>query len=854
MTPPAAIVNRNGGSALVPNILNSPGAVMNLLYKGVVFTASLVLLTALPCLSQNSASQSQTNLQSEKALIQQGRLTEASAMTLEELRLHPSVEGFNLLGIIASEEHDNPKAIDAFQQALKLAPDSAKTHTNLGNVYVSEKKLDLADKEFRTALRLDPKNQEANYNLGILLMTRGFPIKAIEYFERIHPANPETRFSLVRANLRAKRTADALRLAATLSTEAKDNVQLHFSLGVLLASENQYKAAQFELEKADALQPGSFEILFNLGQAAYRNGDNQNADLALSRALKLKPESPETLFLLAEVCTKDQRPLDALDLLVRANKLTPNNPDILYTMAQISISQKYYEDAIPLLKKAMAISADRTDIRASLGESYFKADKIDKSIQIFTKLVQSQPSSRAYSFLGLSNTYLGRFEEAKLDFHNCLALDPYNSFCLFQLGYISKMQGDSHAAEVIFLRVLRSNQEFPNALLELANIRIDEKRYSDAAELLRKYVQLSNTSATGYYKLAMVEKNLHQTAAAEEDLAKFQTLSKDVSISSHPYDNLFEYLDSRSKLAPRAKAQQDLTDLIAQIKLHPDQPEVLYALSEAYLKLGKIPEARTTITQLDKNRPNDFRVLTEAGVLLARYGLYDDAIQHFQAALQSKPGSNDINFDLADAYFRKTRYSDALDAAMQVTQEGRKDDAYLALLGDIYAHLGDTARAEQLYRSAITRNPDNDQCYLSLALLQFRGNDIPAAKQTLLNGQARIPGSGKIMWGLGLASAINGDTPGAAKQLERAVEMLPEWPGAYSTLGVFYFQTGQITKATEVLDRFKSSSARAGLDTNRIEEVLAQAPVTAPNMNEPLSSSQRIQLLQFALFLADKTP
>src|ERR1700735_5447397 len=56
--------------------------------------------------------------------------------------------------------------------------------------------------------------------------------------------------------------------------------------------------------------------------------------------------------------------------------------------------------------------------------------------------------------------------------------------------------------------------------------------------------------------------------------------------------------------------------------------------------------------------------------------------------------SDEVKFELADAYFRKRLYAQALDAVGQVSEQGRKDDAYLALLGDIYGHLGDTARAE----------------------------------------------------------------------------------------------------------------------------------------------------------------
>ncbi len=816
-------------------------------------TLSMILSGSACVAAQNADSSSNISIQQAQALAHQGHLDAAKTMLLALLQKTPTADSYNLLGIIQSEQQDYTDALVAFHNALQLAPQSTQAHNNLGNVYLTEKNLDLAEKEFRMVLRMDPNNQDANYNLGLLLMMKKSPAEAIAHFDRIHPRNLETSFSLIRAYLQTNQTAEALRLASQLSTQHADDVQLHFSLGVLLASESQYKAAQLELEKAEALQPGTYEILFNLGQASLRNGNNQGAELALSQALKLKPDSADTLYLLAQVYNNESRSLDALDLLVKANKLAPDNPDILYLMAQISISQKYYEDATPLLEKALQIAPGRPDLLSLLGESYFKSDKIDKSISVFKQLIEIQPSVRAYSFLGLSYTYLGRFNEARESFERGLKLDPHNSFCQFQLGYIARMQGDSAAAEAIFLKVLRTNPDYPIALLELANIRIEQKQFAQAAELLRKYVHVSSDPATGYYKLAMVEKNMRETSAAERDLAQFQTLSKNAPIASHPYDHLFDYLDDRSKLAPQMKTQKDLTDLTEQLKLHPNQPEVLYALAEAYLKSGNIEEARNTIELFDKSRPGDARTLTQSGVLLARYALYDDAIQHFLAALQAGPHVDDVSFDLANAYYRKGRYSDALDAALQISPQGRKDDSYLVLLGDIYARLGDASRATELYQSAILRNPDNDQNYLSLALLDFRKNDISAAKQTLLKGYARIPGSGKLAWGLGLAAALNGDTLEATRLLQRAVDILPEWSGAYSTLGIFYYQTGQISKAKEVLDRFENSNVRGGLDVHRIEEALAQTPSAPSTANQPLSDTQKNQLLQVALLLADRT-
>jgi tetratricopeptide (TPR) repeat protein len=736
-------------------------------------------------------------------------------------------------------------------------PAAATAHFAAGQELLGQNKPKLAEAEIRAGLKLAPRSLEGLNLLGMALGEEKDFTGAVEAFQealKINPRSTETQFNLTRAYLGAGQKEKGLELAHRLSEQAKNDVRTHFTLGLLLAKQRQYGDAIREFETADALQPDTIEILFNLGQAYRKRGDNEKALDVLSRALKLSPNSVETLYLVAQTYSDEGKDLDALELLVKAHKLAPRDTDVIFLMARLSMKQSFYEDAIPLLEEGLKVVPARPNLLAALGECYFMTGKVDDAKETFQTLLQVDPSARSYAFMALCYRHLGRFDEAVKYLELGLKADPHDVSCLYNLGYIASRQGRYDSGEKWLKQALDIDPNYTEALLELADLKMRRKKFEEAVLLLRKCAQLDPHPAPVYYRLQAAERDLHQTEAAERDLKIFQTLSRDPNPLPSPFQNIFAHLDERADLAPQQRTQFDVEHLEQEVKVHSGQPQNFYFLADAYLKLGRVEDARQAIAQLDQLSQGDFRTLVEVGVLLARHHLYEEAITRFQQALQSNPNSDDVWYNLADAYFRRRDYADALTAAQRVSPQGQKETSYLALLADILAHLGRTEEAIKLWRQDVAENPDQVEAYLSLALVYLHSGNTSGARETLQQGLARTPDAGELLWGMGVLSVMEGQTEKAEQYLEKSVDLLPEWPGSYSALGVLYYQTGQIDKARETLDRFKQGGPRGGLDIQRIEQALSAAQHQDTGKVQDLSPQARQHFLQVALAFADQAP
>jgi protein O-GlcNAc transferase len=106
------------------------------------------------------------------------------------------------------------KAVDVFERALALAPDTPGLHYGLGSAYWHLRALDKAQVELEKELQANPYHAQANYLLGDIFVTLRDPDKALPFLQRAVTLNPsiwDAHRSLGRALVMKNKFPEAIR-------------------------------------------------------------------------------------------------------------------------------------------------------------------------------------------------------------------------------------------------------------------------------------------------------------------------------------------------------------------------------------------------------------------------------------------------------------------------------------------------------------------------------------------------------------------------------------------------------------------------------------------------------------------
>ena len=113
----------------------------------------------------------------------QGRLDEAEKHFRKAVRLDPDEAEYHAnLGVVLGQKDREEAAIECFENALRADPYFSPANRELGGIWLDKREFDRVEKYFRAYLELVPSDAETTSNLGYAVQQLGRLDEAEELF------------------------------------------------------------------------------------------------------------------------------------------------------------------------------------------------------------------------------------------------------------------------------------------------------------------------------------------------------------------------------------------------------------------------------------------------------------------------------------------------------------------------------------------------------------------------------------------------------------------------------------------------------------------------------------------------
>jgi tetratricopeptide (TPR) repeat protein len=323
-----------------------------------------------------------------------------------------------------------------------------------------------------------------------------------------------------------------------LSAQQPANPEPWAHLGLLEARQEHYDGAIRYYRKAMTIAPNMPALRPNLGLAYFKNGDYKQAIEMFRPLLKANPE--------------DQR----LTLLVG--------------MSYYGLGE--YAEATPYLKREAAHDAQNLTLQLTLAHSCLFAHEYQCVLNAFHKIVAlNAESAEADMLVGEALDEMKDPVGAQREFRAAIAANPKEPNVHFGLGYLLWTKGQQQEAAEQFQAELLNNSNHTQAMLYLADSRLQMNKPDEALPLLEKVI-------------AQVPEN----GMAHRDLGVLY--------------------------ADRGENEKAISELERAIHIRPGDVNAHYRLARVYRAMGRKDEANAEFKKVTGlNKAEDERLLKVMG-------------------------------------------------------------------------------------------------------------------------------------------------------------------------------------------------------------------------------------------------
>ncbi|MFL6352654.1 MAG: tetratricopeptide repeat protein [Bryobacteraceae bacterium] len=799
------------------------------------FLASIVLFAQEPA--------GESALEAAASDFAQGRIAEADSRVDAILKDHPAdLRALILKGAVLDSQQRYNDAESYYHRALKLAPNSAQVFNNVANHYLASGDTGRARKFYLMTVAIDPHHANANLQLAQISVDEKQGRQALAFLSRLPNSattDPATVLLHARALALSGQCSDAASLLRSMEAQASGGPSVYFSAGTSYAQCKLYEEAEQSFSRVLDAEPTNFDVLYNLGLAAFEAGHSERARAVLETALKDRPEDPDCLYTLAQVYLKQERPVDAAALLAKAQKLAPGRADVVLLLAQITARLEFFKDAAAQYDEYLKLKPGDDVARRERGFTLACANQFKSARSDLEWYVHKHP----YDPVGFYELAVAKaFEDrtgALQDLDRALTLDPGLGQARYARALLN-IEEEKPAAAVEDLQVFVKQE--PNdyrALAHLGQAYLALDRVSDAADVLKRSVDLAPDArlALVHYRRALVK--LGRTEEARAILSRLKEPAT-IDEGRRPQAGLIDYLS----LSPADRRTRYLANLRRNVTTNPSDVQWKVRLGRELLAEGNTDEGLKVFREI-KSSSSDRTLLAACGRILLDFEQYDLALEFLKGAVAADPPPSGARLDLAIVLFHLQTPQVALSELDQTPVADRKGDYYL-LRAQILDSLGKMQEAVEALNRGIRAAPTRPGLYLQAAGFLLKHKLYHEASDLLDQASRILPDERELLLAQAVTLELLQRGIDAQRLLKKLQARWPEWDRPYLLNGILLEIQLKSAEARQMLE----TAIALGANTPEVYYYQALAIThAAPNA---LDSAQHA--IARALTLSSKDP
>ena len=328
--------------------------------------------------------------------------------------------------------------------------------------------LDLAEKDFRRVIALDPKSAAPHINLGVTYMREkrwDDALVELRKADSLAPNQPGVQLNIGLAYYRKNDFASAIEPFATTLRLEPASVQARYLLGLCYFFTNKYKEAADSLAPLWDQESGKLNYLYVVSIAASKSSNPALQKRAFDQMLAIGRDTPEFHLYVGKAWLAEHATNKALDEFHAAAAARPDLPLVHYFLGRAYLEQRDYPQAQVQLEKEIAREPDFAYSYEDLGILYAQLNQPDKAERYYREAV-ARNDQLVNSWFGLAKLYrdAGGYPEALQMLDHAEALAPQSASVHYTRGQVLSHLGQLAKAREEFEASARLLKSFNDRL------------------------------------------------------------------------------------------------------------------------------------------------------------------------------------------------------------------------------------------------------------------------------------------------------------------------------------------------------------------------------------------------------